>query len=441
MSADTWGGLSQVTRSSGPTPGRLWVSIDPGADYDSTVAAVKRVVAGYPGLTRDVETYSQERVRAALTGTNQDVVVRVYGEDLQTLGRQAEKVRKALSGIDGIAGPPVLLPPEEPTLQVKVDLARAEKHGIKPGDVRRAATTLLSGLVVGSLFEQQKVFDVVVWGTPQTRNSLTAVRRLLIDTPGGGHVRLGDVADVRIGPSPGVIKRQAVSRYVDVAAAVSGRGRDAVVSDVQSRLHGLAFPIEYHAEVLAAERQPVARLISLAVAAVLGMYLLLQAFFGSWRLAALALFAPPLGAAGGALAVLAAGGTLSFGSYIALLALFGFAIRSAVLYLDRLRRLEADEGAARSASLALRAAHERLTPVVVTALATALVFLPILIMGDEPGLELLHPIAVVFVGGLITSVPFNLFVLPALYLRLGLVPASEAAGAFDDLVPAAELHG
>src|SRR4029453_1069977 len=117
---------------------------------------------------------------------------------------------------------------------------------IKPGDVRRAATTLLSGLVVGNLFEQQKVFDVVVWGTPRIRTRGTSVRRLLIDTPEGGHVRLGDVASVRIAPSPVVIRRQAVSRYVDVGAQVRGRDRDAVVSDVQSRLATLTFPTEYH---------------------------------------------------------------------------------------------------------------------------------------------------------------------------------------------------
>ncbi len=413
----------------GANSGEIWVSIDPSADYDATVTSVKRVVHGYPGLSRSVQTYSEARVKEALTGTNQDVVVRVYGEDLKTLGSQAEKVRQALSGVDGIADARVLLPPEEPTLQVKVDLAKADQHGIKPGDVRRAATTLLSGLVVGSLFEQQKVFDVVVWGTPQTRDSLTSVRRLLIDTPEGGHVRLGDVADVRIVASPGIIKRQAVSRYVDVGASVSGRGRDAVVSDVQQRLQGLAFPIAYHAELLASETQPTARLISIAIAAVLGMFLLLQVFFGSWRLATLSILTLPVGAAGGVVAALAAGGTVSFGTYIALFAVFGIAARSGALLFDRFRQLEEDERQASGTGLVLRGARERLVPVVMTALATALVFVPVLIMGSRAGLELLHPVAAVFVGGLMTSVLLNLFVLPVLYLRFGFSRAAERQAA------------
>jgi CzcA family heavy metal efflux pump len=424
----------------GVNSGEIWVSIDPEADYDATVASVRRVIDGYPGLTRDLQTYSQERVAAALTGTNEDVVTRVYGEDLKTLAGQAEKVRQAVSDVDGIAGARVLLPAEEPTLQVRVDLSKADKYGITPGDVRRAATTLLSGLVVGNLFEHQKVFDVVVWGTPETRGSLTDVRRLLIETPRGGHVRLGDVASVRIAPSPGVINRESVSRYVDVGATISNRDRDAVVSDIQRRLAALSFPTEYHAQVLAANTQPTARLVAIAVAAVIGMFLLLQVFFGSWRLATLTMLTLPIGAVGGVVAVLAAGGTLSFGSYIALFAVFGIAARGGVLLFDRFRQLEQHEREAFGPGLVLRGARERTAPVVMTALATGLVFVPVLVMGSRPGLELLHPIAVVVVGGLITSALFTLFVLPVLYLRFGSSGAAEAAEA-EELIPVSGATG
>jgi CzcA family heavy metal efflux pump len=413
----------------GVNSGELWVSIDPGADYDATVSSIHRVLGGYPGLSRDVQTYSQGRVREILTGTDEDVVVRLYGENLKVLATQAEKLRRALSGIDGMADAHVVLPTEEPTLEVQVDLAKAQRHAIKPGDVRRAATTLLSGIQVGSLFEQQKVFDVVVWGTPDTRNSLTSVRRLLIDTPTGGHVRLEDVADVRIAPSPGVIKRQNVSRYVDVAANVGGRNRDDVVADVERRLQGVAFPVEYHAEVLSADRQPVGRLISIGIAAAIGIFLLLQAFLGSWRLAALSFATLPIAVAGGALAALATGGRLSLGSYIALFAVFGFATRSSVLLLDRFRQLQREEGDAFGAELVLTGARERFAPVVMTGVATGLVFIAVLIIGDRPGFELLRPAAAVLLGGLVTSVLLTLFVLPLLYLRFGFNRAVEGPAA------------
>jgi CzcA family heavy metal efflux pump len=410
----------------GANAAELWVSIDPDADYDATVASIKRVVGGYPGLSRDVQTYSGERVREVLTGTNDDVVVRLYGEDLGVLSAQAERVRQAVSNIDGMAGARAVLPAAEPTVEVQVDLGRAQQHGIKPGDVRRAATTLLSGIQVGSLFEQQKVFDVVVWGTPDIRKSLTGVRRLLIDTPTGGHVRLEDVANVRIAPNPGVINRQNVSRYVDVAAGIGGRDRGEVVKDVQRRLEGMSFPIEYHPEVLSADRQPTGRLLAIGIAVAIGIFLLLQAFLGSWRLAGLAFLTLPLALAGGVLATLPGGGKLSFGSYIALFAVFGFAARSSVLLFDRFRQLER-KGRQLDDELVVQAARERLVPIVMTALATGLIFAAVLVIGGRQGYELLRPAAAVLVGGLVTSLVVTLVVLPILYLRLALSAAAEEA--------------
>jgi Cu/Ag efflux pump CusA len=409
----------------GANAGELWVSIDPGADYDATVASVKRVVAAIQGFSRTVQTYSQDRVTEALTGTKQDVVVRVYGEDLDTLRTQAAKVRRALSGVDGVAQARVLLRPRSRRSRSGWISPRRTSTASSRVTVRRAATTLLSGLVVGSLFEQQKVFDVVVWGVPSVRANLTSIRQLLIDTPGGGQVRLGDVAAVRIAASPGIIKRQDVSRYVDVGASVSGRDRDAVVRDVQGSLQSLRFPIEYHAEILAADTQPTWRLISIAIAAVVGMLLLLQVLLGSWRLATFAMLTLPLAVLGAPAAVLAAGGKLSFGSYIGLFAVFGLAARAGLLLFDRIRQLETDEGEEFGAGVIMRAARERLVPVAMTATTAGLLSVAVLILGSRPGLELLHPIAVVFVGGLITTVAVNVLVLPVLYARFGLSRAAE----------------
>jgi Cu/Ag efflux pump CusA len=422
----------------GVNSGEIWVDLDPDADRSATLASIRRVIHGYPGFSHDVATYSQERVRQELSGTNDDVVVRIHGEDLKTLSAQAGRVRGELSTIDGIKGAHVLLPAEEPTLQIRVDLNRAERYGIKPGDVRRSATTLLSGLVVGSLFQQQKVFDVTVWGVPEVRSSVTGVRQLLIDTPGGGQVRLGDVANVSIAPSPGTINRQGVSRYVDVGATASGRNRDAVVHDVRQTLDRLAFPLEYHAEVLAAETQPTTLLIAVALAALVGIFLLLQVIFASWRLATLAIIVLPIATVGAVGAVLAAGGQLSLGSYIALFAIFGIATRGCVLLFERIRQLEQNEKQEFGPALVLCAASERATPLVTTALATAAVFIPVLVMGSVPGLELVQPVAVVVVGGLITATPFSLFVLPVLYMRFGFSRAVSPEAAADELPAALE---
>ncbi|MGZ9165658.1 MAG: efflux RND transporter permease subunit [Anaerolineales bacterium] len=186
----------------------LWVSIDPNANYDATVATVQEVVNGYPGLDREVRTYTQDTLsQPQQTTTTDPFTVRVYGEEYTVLRSEVEKVRQALVGIDGLVDSHAVLPIEEPTLEIEVDLAAAQQYGIRPGDVRRAAATLLSGLQVGSLFEQQKIFDVVVWSAPEKRQNMTDSRNLLIDTPGGEKVRLGEVADVHIASSPTVIQR------------------------------------------------------------------------------------------------------------------------------------------------------------------------------------------------------------------------------------------
>jgi Cu/Ag efflux pump CusA len=396
----------------------LWVSLDPDADYDSTVAAVEGVIRGYPGMSREVGSFSNDRAETVLDDSlARDVVVRVYGEEQDVLRVQADRVRRTIAGIGGVENAGVDLPAQEPTVEVEVDLATAEAKGIKPGDVRRAAATLLGGLVVGNLFEQQKVFEVVVWGTPETRTSLSSIEQLLVDTPDGRHVRLGDVADVRIAANAAVVQRHAVSRYLDVGATVSGRDRDAVVGDIEERLASMTFPLEYHAEVLEAEGQPVGRLIGIAIAAAVGIFLLLQACFGSWRLATLCFLVTPFAVAGGVLAALVDGRTLNFGSVIALFAVFGLAARNVTALVHRCRRLELEEGEQLGADLVLRAARERFVPVALTALAAGLALLPFVIGGTRAGYELAHSAALVTIGGLVTSTLVGLYAIPVLYLR------------------------
>ena len=146
--------------------GEIWVSMDQGADYDRTLDAIQTTVDGYPGLSRSVTTYPADRVAEVFGTPERDVSVRIYGQDLSTLEAKADEVRTAISGIDGIEGAAVSTTVKEPTVQIEVDLDKAAAVGLKAGDVRRASTSLLSGIQVGNLFEEQKVFEVVVWGTP-----------------------------------------------------------------------------------------------------------------------------------------------------------------------------------------------------------------------------------------------------------------------------------
>ena len=317
-------------------------------------------------------------------------------------------------------------------MQIEVNLANAERYGLAPGGIRRQATTLLSGIQVGSLFEEQKVFDVMVWGVPEIRESLTTIEELLIDTPDGGQVRLEDVADVRIAPAPVVIRRDAVSRYVDVGANVSGRSPESVAAEIDSLLQEVEIPMEYHMEVLggSADQQATGqRALVVGLFVLLGAFLLLQASFDNWGMATVAALTIPMALVGGVVAAFAGGGVLSLGSLFGFLAVFAIAVRNAVVMVSHYQHLERSEGEAFGPELALRGARERVAPILMTALTTSVALLPLVIPGSIAGNEVIRPIAIVVLGGLVTATLLNLFVMPALYLRFGYNPAPVPSSA------------
>ncbi len=413
--------------------GENWVSVDPDADYDTALASINRVVEGYPGLFRDVLTYLRERVREVLSGSSQAIVVRISGPDLDVLRRKAHEVANELSGINGLVDLHAELQENVPHVEVETRLDAARRHGLKPGDIRRAAAVLMQGIEVNDIWKPARVFDVNVWSTPETRGSLTSIRELPIDTPDGGHVTLGEVADVRVAPTPNMIKRENISRRIDVTADLGGRDLGSVVNDVERGIARVEFPRGYHAELLgeSAERQAAQRRLRwLGLAAGIGVFLLLVVAFASWRLAVMFFVTLPMALVGGVLAAWITGGTLSLGSLVGFFTVFGIAARNGILLINHYQHLEETEGEAFGPALVLRGALERLSPILMTALATGLALLPLIVYGDLPGHEVEYPMAVVIVGGLVTSTLLNLFLVPVLYLRfaksrrLRLSPAS-----------------
>jgi CzcA family heavy metal efflux pump len=402
--------------------GENWISVDPSVDYDETVGAIEEVINSYPGLFHNVETYLNERIDEVLTGSSETFVVRIFGPDLKGIHEKADEVEQALKGIPGIVDLHVQLQSEVPQIQVKVDQIKAQKYGVKPGDVRRASGTLLAGEEVGDIFRDGKAYDVNVWSTPETRNSLSSISNLPIDTANGGHVRLGDVADVRIAPAQSVIYRDNASRRIDVSANVQGRDLSAVMADVNSRLEKVQFPLGYHAEVLGeyAERQAAQqRLLIFAAAAAVGVFLILLASFGNVRLAILGFMTLPSALVGGVLAAYFTGDVISLGSLVGFLTVFGIAARNKIMLINHYQHLELYEGETFGLELAVRGAVERLSPIMMTALATGLALVPLVIDGNIPGAEIEYPMAIVILGGLITSTLLNLFVVPSLYLQFG----------------------
>ena len=410
--------------------GENWVSIDPSVDYEDTIAAIDEVVADYPGLFRDRKTYLDERVKEVVAGGSEPIIVRLSGPELDVLRAEAAKIETLLNGIEGTANVHTDISTDIPQVEIEVDLAIAAQYGLKPGDARRAAAALVAGEEVGDNWQDGRAFDAVVLGAPEARDSASDIEKLLIDTPSGQRVRLADVARVTLEPSPNAIERENGSRHLDVLADVQGRDLGSVGEDLAELLAERSFPLGYHAELLGEyEEQEAAqaRLLATAGIALVLVVLLLQASLGSWRPTLLVLFTLPMALIGGVLAAFATGGVLSIGSLVGFFTVFGIAARNGILLINHAQHLEREEGETFGVDLVIRAARERLSPILMTSLATGLALVPLVILGDRPGHEIEHPLAVVILGGLLTSTLLNLFVLPALYLRFGRRRADGAA--------------
>ncbi len=404
----------------GPNFTELWISLDPNVDYDKTVAKIQETVDGYPGLFRDVLTYLKERIKEVLTGASATVVVRVFGPDMAVLRDKAQEIHKAISdplpeGVVNLKVEPQVLVPQ---IQVRLRPDVAANLGLTPGQVRRAATTLIKGQKVGEIYEAQKVYDVAVWGTERIRSDLQALRELPIETSSGARVALGDVADLEVVPAPNEIKREGSSRRIDVTCNVSGKDLGAVAREIQSRVKGLAFNQGYHPEFLgeyAARQASRNRLLLLAAFSLLGILVLLQVDFRSARLVLLLALTLPFALIGGVAGAFLGGGILSLGSLVGFVTVLGIAARNGIMLLSHYRNLESSEGMAFGKDLILRGAEERLVPILMTASCAGLALLPLIMKGNVPGHEIEFPMAVVILGGLVTSTLLNLFLMPALY--------------------------
>jgi Cu/Ag efflux pump CusA len=405
--------------------GENWISIDPHVDYDDTIAAIDEVVANYPGLFRDRKTYLDERTKEVVAGGSEPIIVRLFGPDLHTLQDEAAQIERILGGIDGVVNEHTDLHTDVPQLDVEVDLARAAQYDLKPGDVRRAAAVLVASEEVGDIFRGGRAYDVVVWSVPEARDSVPDVENLLIDTPGGERVRLQDVARIELAPAPNSIDREDGSRRIDILADVEGIDIGTVGEELQDQLEAHEFPRGYHVELLGEfEEQQAAqtRLFTIGAVALGIIFLLLLVSLGSVRPAVIAFLTLPIALVGGVLVAFLTGGVLSIGSLVGFFTIFGIAARNGILLISHAQHLEREEGETFGLALVLRAARERLAPILMTSLATGLALVPLVVLGDRPGQEIEYPLALVILGGLVTSTLLSLFLIPSLYLRFGRRP-------------------
>jgi len=414
--------LCNCERATDVNAGQVWVNIDPKADREATVDAVEAAITAYPGMRGKLGTYLSTKLREALTGDPDSITVRVYGNSLDVIRAKAEEIRASMAKIPGIEDPRIELQVEEPSIEVKVDVDRAASYGLKPGDVRRATSAMVGGITVGALFEDQKVFDVVVWGRPELRDNIDDVRNLMINSESGSQVRLAQVADVRIAPATSIIQRQGSSRRIDVSAKVDERALGDVADDVARNVKQIAFPFEHRAEVLGEYKEQRAALRSIysyMAAAVVLMFLLTQAVLRSWTLSALSLLGVPVAALGGLATAAINDGHFSLGSLLGLAAVLALMVRQGIGLVAHFQHLQLNEGEPFGEKLVRRGVQEQFPSIIASSATTFALVLPFAIMGDVAGLEIAHPLALAVLGGVVTMTLGTLFVLPALYLRFG----------------------
>ncbi len=404
----------------GPNFTELWISIDPAVPYEATVARAQEAVDRYPGLYRDLLTYLRERVKEVLTGASASIVVRVYGDDLDGLRRVAAEVASGMGKVSGVADLKVQALVYVPQLEVDLRPQALAQFGLTAGEVRRQVATLVRGTRVGEVYERQTIYDVAVWGAPHVRSDPAALRSLVITTATGAAVPLRDVADVRIVPTPNEITREHASRRLDVTANAAGRDLAAVSRDVQRAVASTTMPPGFHAEVLgewAAQRAASRRLMLLGLLSLAAILLVIYADFGSWRVTGLVFSTLPLALIGAVAATILGGGLLSLGTLVGFVTVIGIAARNGIMLVAHYRHLEREEGEAFGRALILRGSLERFVPILMTAAVTALALLPLALGGNQPGHEIEHPMAVVILGGLVSSTLLNLFATPVLYAR------------------------
>src|SRR5262245_15915538 len=394
-----------------------------GERAESVEDDLRRMLQGFPGVNFAIRGFLTERIEETLTGSTAELVVRVFGDDLDSLDVAARRVAETVARVSGASDVQYDPPPVAPQVTVRLRLADLPLQGLRPDEALAAIETATRGTRVAQTFEGNRSSDVVLTVIPESRSRPEDLSRLPLTTTDGRIVELGPGADVARPTGRFVVAHLGARRVQTVTANVSGRDVESVTRDIERALgESTRLPSGVYTEVGGtgtAQREARRELFRNSLLAGAGIVMLLWVAFGEGSRLLLVLANLPFALVGGVLAVFATGGLLSLGSLVGFVTLFGIATRNAVMLISHYDHLITIEGLAWVRDTAIRGALERLGPILMTALVTALGLLPLAIGSGDPGREIEGPMAIVILGGLLTSTALSLFVLPALALRFG----------------------
>ncbi len=386
-------------------------------------AEIRRVLSRFIGADFSVNTFFTERVEETLSGYTAAVVINIFGNDLDLLDKKAREIAKVVGAIPGTTDLRVQSPPGTPQLSVRLRKERLAYWGFDPVQVLDAVRTAFEGDIVGQVYEGNRVFDVSVVLDPRARRAIAEVGDLPLRNPAGLYVRLGELADIRETSGRYVVLHEGARRVQTVTCNVAGRTIGSFTAEAKRRIAAeVGLPAGSYVEFIgtaAAQARSIQELIIHSLLAGAGIVLLLSIVIVSGRGLLLTLVNLPFALVGGVLAAFGSGGMVSLGSMVGFVTLFGITLRNSIMMISHYDHLLTVEGMTWGPEAAERGARERLSPILMTALVTALGMLPLALGSGAPGRELEGPMAIVILGGLFTSTALNLLVLPVLALRYG----------------------
>ncbi len=388
-----------------------------GRDRDEFLADVRNKLAGVPGMAFTIGQPLGHRIDHMLSGTRANIAIKLFGTDLGQMFILGNQIQHAIEGIEGLVDITVDQQTETPQLQVRANRGMLARHGITVEDFNKFIELAFAGEKLSDIYEGQRRFDLVLRLNRNYTESIEQVKSALIDTGAGGKIPLEEIAEIVSVGGPNTISRENVQRKMVVSANVSGRDLKGVVDDIKKKINDEinlpeGYRVEYGGQFESAQRASQTLLVT-SVMAILVIFLLLFGEFRNLTLSAIVLLNLPLALIGGVLAVYLSSGVVSIPSVIGFITLFGIATRNGILLISKYQQMQQAGNTLRET--VLQGSMDRLNPILMTALTAALALIPLVVNGDKPGNEIQSPMAVVVLGGLLTSTLLNIYIVPVVY--------------------------
>ncbi len=395
---------------------------------EEILAAIREKLAIVPGVTVSVGQPISHRLDHLQSGVRAQIAVKLFGDDLATLRSKAEEIRNTMQTVEGAVDVQIERQVLIPQVRFNVDRARAAQYGLAPGEITETLETALNGKTVSTAIDGARRYDVVVRFDDASRGSLDALQNVTIDTPQGSQIPISGVATIENLPGPNQILRENTKRRIVISANTGGRDLGSVVGDMQARVASqVTLPPGYFVEFggqFQASQEATRTLSVLTIFSLIAIFFLLIKALGDWRSALQVLVNIPLALIGAVIAMLLTGGVFSIATLVGFISLVGITSRNGIMMISHYLHLMREEGEDFTEEMIVRGSLERLVPVMMTALTAGLSLIPFVLAADAPGKEILHPLAVVVLGGILTSTLLDQLVTPAVFFKFG-KPAAE----------------